>query len=129
MENNGRRVRYDEICREIEKLNVLAKSKEVSDTVKGSDGEFPFLTHTMSVSGLCRTKENEKLLTRLSELEREKEGIENFVSGIDDSLTRRIFELRLLKGYSWAKVAYLTNNTPDAVRMRCKRYLKQKKGK
>ena len=57
--------------------------------------------------------------------------IEGFISAIDDSLLRQIFELRYVKDCTWAKVAALTGGyySEDYVRIRHDRYLKAQKPK
>lgn len=56
----------------------------------------------------------------------EYERISAYINTIDDSLTRQIFTLRFICGYSWVKVAARLGggNTPDMARQRCYRYLK-----
>lgn len=117
---------YRSICVELDEVNMAITSKSVDDTVAGSDNRFPYITHTMSVGGLTYSDENRKLLIKQHSLEQKRDEIERFIEGIEDNLTRRIFTMRFIKGYSWARVAYRTNNTPDSVRMRCKRYMKLK---
>ena len=56
----------------------------------------------------------------------EKKEIEEYISGIDDSLIRQIFTLRFVEGLSWRQVAFTVggNNTEDSVKKICYRYLK-----
>lgn len=51
------------------------------------------------------------------------------IAAIPDCLTRLIFELRYLDGYSWTRVALSlpVRSTPDSVRVRHNRYLYRKK--
>lgn len=116
---------YRSICAEIEELNIVMASKSVNDTVSGSDARFPYVAHTMSVGGLTCTDENRKLLIKLHDLEWKRNEIEDYVGRIEDSLTRRIFTMRFINGWSWGKIAYKTNNTQASVKMRCRRYLKK----
>lgn len=117
---------YRSICAEIEEVNMIIASKMVNDAVSGSDDQFPYTKHTMSVGGLVYTDESRRLLTKLNSLERKRDEIEDYVEHIEDSLTRRIFDMRFIKGYSWAKVAYRTNNTTDSARMKCIRYIEKR---
>lgn len=63
-----------------------------------------------------------KLERAVSEYER----LAAYIDTIDDSLTRQIFTLRFVCGFSWSKVARKLGggNTPDMARQRCYRYLK-----
>lgn len=51
--------------------------------------------------------------------------IEEFINNIDDDLTRLIFRLRYLHGYSWKEISSLVGgkNTEEAIKMICYRYL------
>lgn len=50
--------------------------------------------------------------------------LENYISSIDDSLTRQIFILRFVNGLTWAQVAHrIGGNTVSSVKMICYRYL------
>lgn len=49
----------------------------------------------------------------------------DYISNIDDGLTRQVFMYRFVNGYSWVQVAMHVGggNTPGAVQMAVKRYL------
>lgn len=59
----------------------------------------------------------------------EQKHLEQYIAGIRDSFTRQIFTYRFVRGFTWAKVAQLVGggNTPDSVRMACRRYLRSEK--
>ena len=121
---------YRSICREISEKNIERKNNLVCGAVRGSDSEFPYVQHTITVEGLNATEANNKLLERIQKLEQQKKHTEDFVNQIEDSLTRRIFEYRYIKGDyrpSWTRVAMLIGggNTADGVRMVHARYLKK----
>ena len=118
---------YRSICRELVEKNIELKSKTIQGTVRGSDSEFPYTQHTMSVSGVESSNSNMRLLRRIDYLKRKKQEIEDFIDGIDDSLTRRIFEYRYFKIMNWEEVSIRIggDNTPGAVKKRHDRYLKK----
>ena len=100
---------YRSIRIELERLEREKKSRELSDTVIGSDRDFPYTQHKMSVAGLDSDGDNARLLERIAKLRQQKKEIEDFVYGIEDSLMRQIFEWRHLKGRrcpSWQAVAF-----------------------
>ena len=101
---------YRSICKEIEEKNIELKNRTVFGAVRGSDSEFPYTQHTMQVCGVEPSKENTRLMTRLKSLEKQKETVDQFIDGIEDSLTRRIFELRYISGDcrkpSWQRIAF-----------------------
>lgn len=118
---------YKSICAELEELNIVIANKTVNNTVTGSDDRFPYTKHAMSVGGLVYTDENRKLLIRRNSLLWEKEKIEDYIERIEDSITRRIFEMRFINGYSWTKIAYRMNSSVSCVKMVCHRYLNKQK--
>lgn len=118
---------YRNICAEIIELHATIKENTEHSTVRGSDGEFPYLSHPMKVSGVQDTEENTKTLQRIHNLEIKKRGIETFIESIEDSLTRRIFRLRFIDGMNWVQVSLKVGggNTPDGVRMIVNRHLQK----
>lgn len=100
---------YRSIRIELERLEREKKSRELSDTVIGSDKEFPYTQHKMSVSGLDSDGDNMRLLERIRNLRQQKKEIEDFIFGIEDSLMRQILEWRHIKGNdepSWQFIAF-----------------------
>ena len=119
---------YRSICREIAEKKVERKSRMLHSAVRGSDSEFPYIQHTISIDGLDVTEENDRLLERIRELEQQKKEVEDFVDQIEDSLTRRIFEYRYIQGdykpdWRWIAAKVKGGNTPDGVRKIQERYL------
>ena len=65
----------------------------------------------------------EKRLNRIRELAR----LEQYISTIDDSLTRLVFSYRHVDGLRWTEIARKIggNNTPDSVRKLHDRYIEK----
>ena len=100
---------YRSIVAELEEVNAAIKAAKIHETVRGSDTEFPYVKHTVSVSGAEDSDENVKLLIYRAQLEREKRRIEEFVNGIEDIELRRIFHYRYIGGrekMSWQRIAF-----------------------
>ena len=119
---------YRSICREISGINIELKSKNIHETIIGSDSEYPYTQHVISVDGVKSDKANTILMWRLHKCLQLKGVIEAFIYSIEDSLTRQIFILRYIKGEfrpSWVKVANDIGggNTADGVRMIHARYM------
>ncbi len=57
----------------------------------------------------------------------ERSRLERYIAGIDDSLTRQIFQLRFVNGLPWRQVAACIGggNTGDGCRKVVKRYLER----
>jgi hypothetical protein len=62
---------------------------------------------------------------KLDRCVQERVRLEQYISGIPDSLTRQIFTLRFVDGKSWRAVAHGVGgyNTADSARMICNRYI------
>ena len=121
---------YRSIRIELDRLEREKKSRELSDTVIGSDREFPYTQHKMSVTGLDSDGDNMRLLERIHNLRQQKKEIEDFIYGIEDSLTRQIFELMYIKGRykaTWNSVAAEMNfsNTPGNLSKIHSEYMKK----
>ena len=122
---------YRSICAEIDELNIRLKGREVYGTVRASDSDFPYTQHTIGISGVTADSGNRRLLSRLAWLRRRKEAIDDFIDGIEDSLTRRIFEKMYIEGDTkptWVKVAMEIGggNTQDGIRKIHDRFLDKK---
>lgn len=116
---------YRSICAEILELKKSINDNTMHDTVRGSDSEFPFLSHPMQVTGVRATEDNQKTLVAVRKLEMKKREIENFIDNIEDSLTRRIFRLRFIEGMNWKQISVQIGggNTDISLRQMMCRYL------
>ena len=100
--------------------------------VKGSYPDFPYTMHTVTIPGTTKFRadpEAAPLWERLDDLDRQIQRyslriiqafgqVLDWIMTIEDSRTRRIFELRYLAGKSWQQIANAFDNeiTEDAVR-------------
>lgn len=109
-------VQYQDLKKEIASLEKRiedTKAKEFQmeyDRVSGSNTEFPYQTMTIPIEGIVETSEKVKKLKRLLQIRKGKcetliIKIEKFISEIPDSRTRRIFEMRYVKGLTWFDVS------------------------
>ena len=101
---------YKDLCREIKELenNYIKKleNRNVSDIVTGSNNEFPYQIMNFKVEGLVHTnKLREVLVERKVKCEQLKIKIEEFISDIPDSRTRRVFQYRYIDGLTWQQVS------------------------
>lgn len=121
---------YRSICREIDEKEVEMKEHTVRGTVVGSSPDFPFVKHTITVGGVEHSANCAETMSKIKSLRQQKLQIERFIGSISDSQTRRIFELRYIKGDycpSWNAVAMAIGggNTADGCRKIATRYLKK----
>ncbi len=122
---------YRSVCAEIRETEEKIKENTVTDAVSGSDSEYPYTKRKMSISGLERSDYNSRLLARRRKLRRQQRRVEEFVDGIDDSLTRRIFRMRYIDGEvrpSWQWIAFKIGHHDESYPRRIhKKYLKNSK--
>lgn len=115
-----------EIREETERLNQLkAAAGDTSVKISG-------LPHTAGISNKtaiaaeiadCRNTIEAKIQAAVAEYNR----LIRYIASVDDSLMRRILELRYVDGKAWWKVAYEIggNNTADSTRKAVTRFLEK----
>lgn len=103
-----------ELERDIKRLEKLEPKHEI-DSVKGSNPGFPYQERNFKISGY-NILEEEKIDNRLArkedilcrrkcKCEDIKLQIEEFISNIPDSLTRRVFKYRYIDDLEWLPIA------------------------
>ncbi len=110
------------------------KPEIVTDTVKGSSPNFPFVSHTISITGED-TRHNATLMriqrartTRMAKANRLLADIEEFIAELEDAKLRRIIEVHYIDGKTWRQTATIVYGSPqyeDAARKRVKRFLQK----
>lgn len=73
---------YRSIVAEIEEIRDRINSNTVYDTVVGSDTEFPFTAHTISVGGMTGGSTSQKDMLLLCRLEVQKQAVEDYINAI-----------------------------------------------
>lgn len=119
---------YRSVVAEMDEVRERMKANTLSDTVTGSDTDYPFTAHTIRVAGITDNAARRRDALLLARLEKQKRKIEEFVHNIPDSVTRRIFTYRYIDGKvrpSWQWIAFKIGggNSADAVRKIVSRYL------
>lgn len=99
-----------EIDFEREQLSGLVRERPIS------------AAHVAETAEKCR-----RLAERMEQHIAERDRLEAYITGINDSLTRQAFILRFSDGLSWRAVACRIGggNTADGIRMQCCRYLRK----
>lgn len=121
---------YLDIQEEIKDLERRINQREkelVTDTVMGSDPDYPYINHPVSIYGVQTDDElqarRRKLIKKLKEQEY---GIEEFIESLPRSRERRIVRYRAIDGMNWneiaAKMGY--RYSEDGVRMIFSRAIK-----
>lgn len=113
---------------QIENINY----RLTTDSVRGSSLSFPYIEHTIMITGIDEWNYKRKvkslkdqLQKRVRELINLVDEINKYIDRIDDSLIRQIIMLRYINGLTWEQVAEQVggNNTADGVRMIHNRFL------
>lgn len=89
---------YRSIVAEIDEIRDRLNKNTVHGTVSGSDSEFPYVKHCISVGGITETEQNQRDMLLIRNLELQKQDIEQFIHNIPDSELRRIFTYKYIKG-------------------------------
>lgn len=121
---------YRSIVAELDEIRDRLNNNTVSDTVTGSDSEFPYTKHSMAVSGIASEHTDDMILCR--QLEQQKCRIELFVAAIPDSETRRIFRYRYIDGKvrpSWQWIAFKVRHYDESyARKKHNAYMRKGRG-
>lgn len=100
---------YRYLKREIKSLEERIKllKPTVSDTVRASNTEFPYQEIHIRIEGEDPRKGSLELILqkRLDACVDKVIEIERFISSIEESRTRMIFQRRYVDGWSWAKIS------------------------
>lgn len=111
---------------EIADLERRLSEQEVRVSVQSSGKDFPYAKHSAILEGLPLS--SDKLLAELQSAKKRLSCRLQWIDGISDLQTRRIFRLRYVEGVSWQAIAQRAGggNTADSVRMLAKRFLTKK---
>lgn len=88
----------------------------LSDRVTASNTEFPYQPIHVRIEGVDIKKQalEEILRKRLAACLDETIRIEGFISSIEDSRTRMIFQKRYIDGWSWLKISRSMGSTDES---------------
>ena len=103
---------YLALIKEIEDLNKKidrCKDEIVTDSVRGSNSNFPYQEITAQIIGISENKHKRKLYKilnkRLEQSRSLKLEIEDYIASIEDSQIRYIFEKRYIDGLDWLSIS------------------------
>ena len=120
-----------------EELRRLERKKKtvLSDSVGGSNPEFPYERKTFKIAGTAMGFSEEAKLRREEEaLERQRQRAAELKAEVDEWMLgqpmrlQRIIRRRVFRGQTWAEVAHALGgkSTPDSVRMEFERIFDKK---
>lgn len=99
--------------------------KYVADTISVCTPPS-YTPHSTRIDGFLPSGDTLSLLCEQSHLEAEQRAIEEFIKGIEDYQTRRMFVLKFIKGKTYLQIAMQVSKgkiTEDAVEKKIKRYI------
>lgn len=109
---------YRYLKREIKSLQERIKllKPTVSDTVRASNTEFPYQEIHIQIEGEDPRKSSLELILqkRLDECVVKVIEIERFISSIEDSRTRMIFQRRYVDGWTWIRISIMLGSSDEA---------------
>lgn len=120
--------RYRRLLSELELLKRQLEKLEpefVSDSVSGSDSEFPYTNRKIHVEGYDLnsykrkvSRLNKRIINKMNELVEEKDSLIEFIYNLEDSEVRQIFIYKYLDGLTWKEIAAKMNYGTSTVRLK-----------
>lgn len=114
-------VQYRAMRQEIAALRRQRAALYVTDTVRASASEHPYLAHTVAIAGKDQ-RLTRRIDARIERLRRQCETVENAIVAEEDSRDRLVLSLRYLEGSSWREIGQRMGTGEDAARKRAERF-------
>ena len=117
---------YRKRQQEIEDIQQELNSKHYAADTVTTCTPPSYTQHSKRVEGYLPDGNTLSLLMRLSALKERQRACEEYIQGIDDYQTRKMFVLKFLKGKTYLQVAMEVSKgkmSESGVRMRIQRYL------
>lgn len=112
----------------IEDIKAELSGKYVADSISVCTPPS-YTPHSTRIDGFLPSGDTLSLLSRLGELRAEQRAVEEYIKGIEDWQTRKMFELHFIKGKTYLQIAMQVSGgriTEDAVEKKIKRYISKK---
>ena len=122
---------YRYLKREIKSLQkrIDNLNSTLTNRVRASNSEFPYQEIHIRIEGEDPRKSSlERILQKRLDARVDKAiEIERFISSIEDSRTRMIFQRRYVDGWSWQKISMTMGSGSESyARMICERYFEKR---
>ena len=89
------------------------------DSVTGSDSEFPYTKHKITIRGIDTSKlekMNMRLVKKVAELVKEMDKLNTYIDSIVDSEIRQIMIMRYRNGCTWRQIGFKLGYDQSTVR-------------
>lgn len=123
-----------DLRKRLDALNIK-QNKIVTDSVKGSEKEYPYIEHNFKVEGVSIfTPKNKKLKNKYKKmlkskkykLEKLKVQLEYELNYIDDSEILKIIRFKYIDGLTWLQVMFeMGYSSESKAKMKLKRFFKK----
>lgn len=111
----------------IEDIKAELSGKYVADTISVCTPPS-YTPHSTRIDGFLPSGDTLSLLCEQARLEREQRAVEEFIRGIEDYQTRRMFVLKFIKGKTYLQIAMQVSGgrmSESCIKMRIQRYLQK----
>ena len=111
----------------IEDIKAELSGKYVADTISVCTPPS-YTPHSTRIDGFLPSGDTLSLLCEQARLEAEQRAIEEFIKGIEDYQTRRMFVLKFIKGKTYLQIAMQVSGgrmSESCIKMRIQRYLQK----
>lgn len=119
---------YRKRQQEIEDIQLELNSNHYAADTVTTCTPPSYTQHSKRIEGYLPDGNTLTLLMRLSALRGQQRACEEYIQGIEDYLTQKMFVLKFLKGKTYLQVAMEVSNgkmSESCIKMRIKRYLQE----
>lgn len=126
-------LKLKKIKAEIEQIKKELYNLEVENiraVVKGSSPNFPYMEHTITISGYDYEGYNKKvqkiqnrLNRKLKELMDERDSISEYIYTLEDGDIRQILSYRYINALTWAQIGFSMGYSCETVRKKHDRFI------
>lgn len=117
-------------CEDLEARIKIEENTVLTDSVKGSSTEYPYIQHNCVIEGIQDSRKYKKykrmLKNKKRDLEKKITNLEYQLNYIEDSEIRQIIRHRYEDDMNWIQIMHKMNfNNTDTARKKLERFLKK----
>ena len=117
-------------CEDLENRIKVEENTVLTDSVKGSSTEYPYIQHNCVIEGIQDSRKYKKYKRMLKNKKRDLEkriiNLEYQLNYIDDSEIRQIIRYRYEDDMNWIQIMHKMNfNNTDTARKKLERFLQK----
>ena len=117
-------------CEDLEARIKIEENTVLTDSVKGSSTEYPYIQHNCVIEGIQDSRKYKKykrmLKNKKRDLEKKLTNLEYQLNYIDDSEIRQIIRYKYEDDMNWIQIMHKMNfNNTDTARKKLERFLQK----